>query len=144
MIVAEKMQDTMNKKARDFIAKAVPQHRRLPLCGGHRDDHIAEKRASEAGESALTQRKREDIRSTILVPVAPIERAHALVGDEHQAQIPCLGASGRQDGLGRPAQPYPIDGHSTLTVLQENGHRVSLNAGGLCGGRASRRAADRP
>jgi len=67
-------------------------------------------------------RKREHVRGLVLLPVPAIEDAHAPIGDQHEAQLRAVGARGRQDGLGCPAQPRPIDRHHALTILQDDGH----------------------
>jgi len=67
-------------------------------------------------------RKGQDVGGAVFSPVPAIEDAHAPIGDQHEAQLRAVGARGRQDGLGCPAQPHPIDRHHALTILQDDGH----------------------
>ena len=74
------------------------------------------------GEGGYLKRKRQHVGRSVFFPVPAIEGAYAPVGDQHQAELRVLNPRGRQDSVGCPAQPRPIDRHHALTVLQDDGH----------------------
>lgn len=116
----------MDEEAPEFLAKPVSKFSRLTPGRRHRDDHIAQQKWGQSTKSSLSpflvQGEREDVGGSVFFPVLAIERAHAPIGDQHQAEFRAVGARGRQDGLGCPAQPCPIDRHHALTILQDDGH----------------------
>ena len=64
----------------------------------------------------------QHVRGSVLLPIPAIEGAHAPIGNQQQAKLRVVSSRGRQDGLGCPAQPHPIERHYALPVLQDDGH----------------------
>ena len=119
----------MDEEAPEFLAKPMSEFSRLTPGRRHRDDHIAQQKWGQATFSEksslspfLVQGERQDVGGAVFSPVPAIEDAHAPIGDQHEAQLRAVCARGRQDGLGSPAQPHPIDRHHALTILQDDGH----------------------
>ena len=119
----------MDQEAPEFLAKPVPEFSRLTPGRRRRDDHIAEQKRGQIyfsrrkiNLSPFHHRKREHVGRSVFVPVPAIEGAHAPIGDQDQDELCAVSARGRQDGLGCPAQPRPIDRHHALTILQDDGH----------------------
>ena len=126
MIVAQQVENSMDEEAPEFLAKPVSKLSRLTPGRRHRDDHIAKQKWGQSTKSSLSpflvQGEGQDVGGAVFFPIPAIEGAHAPIGDQHQAELRAVGARGRQDGLGCPAQPRPIDRHHTLTILQDDGH----------------------
>ena len=119
----------MDQKAPEFLAKPVPEFSRLTPGRRRRNDHIAEQQRGQinfpprkTNLPPFHHRKREHVGRSVFAQVPAIEGAHAPIGDQLQAELRVVSTRGRQDGLGGPAQPRPIDRHHALTVLQDDGH----------------------
>jgi len=141
MIIAQQVEDSMDQEAPEFLAKPVPEFNRLTPSRRRRNHDIAQQhgwflrlREQQRGQIYFSRRKinlspfhfihrkRQHISRPVFVPVPAIEGAHAPTGDQLQAELRLVSARGRQDSLGCPAQPRPIDRHHALTILQDDGH----------------------
>ncbi len=87
MIVAEQMDQAMNKQSFEFNGKRVTCLIRLARCNRNGDHNIAEHVRLNMEEATLTQRERQDVSGLVLVTPSAIERAHGPVADEQNAQL---------------------------------------------------------
>jgi hypothetical protein len=135
VIVAQQVEDPMDQEAPEFLTKSVPEISRMTPGRIDRNHDIAQQHGRTVGARPPTlpspsrgegegggERKRQHVGRSVFFPVPAIEGAYAPVGDQHQAELRAIGPRGRQDGVGCPAQPRPIDRHHALTVLQDDGH----------------------
>jgi hypothetical protein len=58
----------------------------LSRCGRHRDDNVAEEIGLDMRKGALPERKREDIRRSVLAAVTTVQRPHGQVADKQKTQ----------------------------------------------------------
>ena len=96
MIIAKKVQETVQGKHPKFSAEAVSGCSRLPFGDTQRDDDVAQ-------IARLICWKRKDIRGCVLSPVTEIQLANTSVG--HHGNGDCTSCAGRRHGLEPACQP---------------------------------------
>lgn len=135
MIVAARVQKAVGEELGKFMRQWTPHGTGLPPRGVERDHNIAEtdnavgvSRPAAAG-TAVTERKREDIRRPIAAPRAAVERAHRSIRDEREVRL----RSRRQpQACLRPPrnEPHAAGVHpSSCLVRDTQSHRSFSKAG---------------
>jgi hypothetical protein len=77
----------MNEQSLDFNSQRMPFFIRLARCSRDGDHDIAEQVRLNFGEPPPAERKRQDVRGSVLVAPCVIESAHGPVADEQDAQL---------------------------------------------------------
>ncbi len=87
MVVAEKVNEAVDKETVDFSIDGMPF---LPgLAGSNRngDDDVSEHIGLDRGEPTLPKRERQHISRSVFAPVSAVEGLHRLITDEQNTQF---------------------------------------------------------
>lgn len=125
MIIAAEMQDAMDQQRHELFFQGASSRLGLSPSRWHRDHDVPQVDGclTEAmRRSRLPERKGENVRTAILVPVPAIELPHSPITDEREIHV-CRRFSGEaKDGLRQSQDSPATDSYRPNMDLEGNGH----------------------